>query len=215
MTKIFIFSILPSIFFSYKVVDKARLSLYYYDRRKISSVNRVFLRLTIKKGGVFVKIAGIIAEYNPFHNGHRVHIEKTRAAGFTHIAVVMSGPFVQRGEPAILDKWTRARTAVEYGADLVIELPAVYALSSASDFARGAVFLLRESGAETLSFGSECGDAALLADQASRLSAVEASDAMQSFLKKGMSFPRARQAAMGSRLRRIPCFYESKRPACS
>ena len=66
MTKIFIFSILPSIFFSYKVVDKARLSLYYYDRRKISSVNRVFLRLTIKKGGVFVKIAGIIAEYNPF-----------------------------------------------------------------------------------------------------------------------------------------------------
>ena len=79
-----------------------------------------------------MKIAGIIAEYNPFHNGHRVHIEKTRAAGFTHIAVVMSGPFVQRGEPAILDKWTRARTAVEYGADLVIELPAVYALSSAS-----------------------------------------------------------------------------------
>lgn len=70
-----------------------------------------------------MKIAGIIAEYNPFHNGHRVHIEKTRAAGFTHIAVVMSGPFVQRGEPAILDKWTRARTAVEHGADLVIELP--------------------------------------------------------------------------------------------
>jgi len=142
-----------------------------------------------------VKIAGIIAEYNPFHNGHRVHVEKTRAAGFTHIAVVMSGPFVQRGEPAVLDKWTRARTAVEHGADLVIELPAVYALSSAPDFARGGVFLLREAGAETLSFGSECGDAALLADQASRLSAVEASDAMQSFLKKGMSFPRARQAA--------------------
>lgn len=142
-----------------------------------------------------MKIAGIIAEYNPFHNGHRLHIEKTREAGFTHIAVAMSGPFVQRGEPAVLDKWTRAKTAVEHGADLVIELPAVYALSSAPDFARGGVCLLREAGAEALSFGSECGDAALLADQASRLSAVEASDAMQSFLKKGMSFPRARQAA--------------------
>lgn len=142
-----------------------------------------------------MKIAGIIAEYNPFHNGHCLHIERTREAGFTHIAVAMSGPFVQRGEPAVLDKWTRARTAVEHGADLVLELPAAYALSSAPDFARGGVFLLREVGAEALSFGSECGDTALLADQAARLLAVESSEVMQSFLKKGMSFPRARQAA--------------------
>ena len=128
-----------------------------------------------------MKIAGIIAEYNPFHNGHLFHLEKTREAGFSHIAVAMSGPFVQRGETAVLDKWTRARTAVSCGADLVLELPVACALSSAADFARGGVSLLRAAGAQTLSFGSECGDAGLLAGQARRLDAVESSAPMRAF----------------------------------
>lgn len=153
-----------------------------------------------------MKIAGIIAEYNPFHNGHLFHLEKTREAGFSHIAVAMSGPFVQRGETAVLDKWTRARTAVSCGADLVLELPVACALSSAADFARGGVSLLRAAGAQTLSFGSECGDAGLLAGQARRLDAVESSAPMRAFLKEGMSFPRAREAAWKALYGEEPAF---------
>ena len=153
-----------------------------------------------------MKIAGIIAEYNPFHNGHLFHLEKTREAGFSHIAVAMSGPFVQRGETAVLDKWTRARTAVSCGADLVLELPVACALSSAADFARGGVSLLRAAGAQTLSFGSECGDAGLLAGQARRLDAVESSAPMRAFLKEGMSFPRAREAAWKALYGEVPAF---------
>lgn len=153
-----------------------------------------------------MRIAGVVAEYNPFHNGHLLHLQKTREAGFSHIAVAMSGPFVQRGEVAVLDKWTRARTAVEHGADLVLELPVPFALASAPDFARGAVTLLHEAGAEALSFGSECGDASLLEQQALRLSSVESSNEMQRFLKEGMSFPRARQAAWEALYGETPSF---------
>ena len=89
-----------------------------------------------------MKISGIVCEYNPFHNGHLYHIEKTRENGATHIVSVMSGNFVQRGEPAIADKFSRAKAAVKGGADLVIEIPAPYVLSSAEYYARGAAFLL-------------------------------------------------------------------------
>lgn len=105
-----------------------------------------------------MKISGIVCEYNPFHNGHLYHIEKTRKNGATHIIAVMSGNFVQRGDAAILDKFTRAELAVKSGADLVIELPAAYCLSSAEKFAWGAVYLLHSLGVtDELSFGSECG----------------------------------------------------------
>lgn len=153
-----------------------------------------------------MKIAGIVAEYNPFHNGHAYHIEQTRKAGFSHIAVCMSGAFVQRGEPAVLDKWTRARMAIEAGADLVVELPAVYALSAAPDFARGAVTILHELGAKTLSFGSECGDADILCSEASRLAFLDESEGMQAFLSAGMSYPRARQAAYEALYGDTPAF---------
>ena len=82
-----------------------------------------------------MRIAVIIAEYNPFHNGHAYHIAQTRKNGATHIAVVMSGNFVQRGEPAVFDKYLRTKMALMGGADLVIELPSVFAVSSAEDFA--------------------------------------------------------------------------------
>ena len=106
-----------------------------------------------------MKISGIICEYNPFHNGHLHHINETRKNGATHIVAVMSGNFVQRGDVAIMDKLERARLALRSGVDLVIELPVQYCLSSAQNYAAGAVWLLDSLGAvEELSFGSECGD---------------------------------------------------------
>lgn len=107
-----------------------------------------------------MKLLGIVAEYNPFHTGHRYHIEKAKAeTAADGVVVVMSGSFVQRGEPAVYDKWTRAFHAISHGADLVLELPAVYSTASADGFAFGAVETLRATGVvDTLSFGSECGD---------------------------------------------------------
>lgn len=106
-------------------------------------------------------VAGVVAEYNPFHPGHAFHLGETRRAlGECAVVAVMSGNFVQRGECAVFDKWTRARAALEGGADLVLELPTVWAASSAETFARGAVELLAATGVVThLSFGSECGAA--------------------------------------------------------
>ena len=93
-----------------------------------------------------MKISGIICEYNPFHNGHLRHIMETRKNGATHIVAVMSGNFVQRGDVAYMDKLDRARLAVRSGADLVVELPVQYCLSSAEKFAEGAVWLLNSLG---------------------------------------------------------------------
>lgn len=139
-----------------------------------------------------MKISGIVCEYNPFHNGHLYHIEKTRENGATHIVSVMSGNFVQRGEPAIADKFSRARAAVKGGADLVIEIPAPYVLSSAEYYARGAVFLLDALGCiDEISFGSECGDISLLKESAE--SADRYSDCFETrkLVKSGLSFPDA------------------------
>ena len=94
----------------------------------------------------FAKATGIIAEYNPFHNGHKYHIDKTRELFGTPLVAVMSGNFVQRGEPALFDKQLRARTAVQNGIDLVLELPTVFATCSAEHFAAGAVRLLDSLG---------------------------------------------------------------------
>lgn len=104
-----------------------------------------------------MKIAAIIAEYNPFHTGHAYHIAQTRAqTGADAVAVMMSGNFVQRGGPAVADKWTRARAAVVGGADIVFELPTYYAHATAQLFAHGAVKSLMYTGAvDFLSFGTE------------------------------------------------------------
>ncbi|MCD8365488.1 MAG: nucleotidyltransferase family protein [Clostridiales bacterium] len=102
-----------------------------------------------------MKTAGIIAEYNPFHNGHQFHIEETRRrTGADYIIAVISGDFVQRGAPSLLSKYDRARMALLHGADLVFALPATTALSSAEGFASGAVSLLAGLGvADVISFG--------------------------------------------------------------
>jgi len=103
-----------------------------------------------------MKILGITAEYNPFHNGHKYHIEQSRKETDADIcAVVMSGNFVQRGAPAICDKWTRASWAIENGADIVFELPVVYSLATAETFAYGAIYLLDAINCNYVSFGAE------------------------------------------------------------
>lgn len=147
-----------------------------------------------------MKTAAIVAEYNPFHNGHAFHIEQTRRlTGADAIIAVMSGDFVQRGAPALFDKYVRTRMALLGGADLVIELPAVYALSSAKGFANGAVSLIDAlSCVDVLSFGSECGSVSLLSEAASLLLYEEEGylKELKAQLKRGLSFPAARSLAL-------------------
>ncbi len=106
-----------------------------------------------------MRICGLITEYNPFHNGHLHHLEAAKAlTGADAVVAVMSGHFLQRGEPAIMDKWTRAKQAVQAGVNLVIELPVYFSTASAEGFAVGAVALLEQLGVTDLVFGSESGD---------------------------------------------------------
>lgn len=136
-----------------------------------------------------MNITGIICEYNPFHNGHALHIAAAReATGAACIICAMSGGWTQRGEPAIADKWTRARSALMAGADLVIELPTAWALRAAGDFARGGVGLLNALGVCTyLCFGSELPIEALR----EALERGEDTKAVRLALARGRSYPRA------------------------
>lgn len=121
------------------------------------------------------QIVGMITEYNPFHLGHEYHIAKTRRLlGAEAVVAVMSGSFVQRGEPALLDKWARATAAVEGGIDLVIELPTLFAISSAEYFATAGVHLLNQLGfVNYLSFGSESGSLEVLQNSVPTLSHLD------------------------------------------
>lgn len=147
-----------------------------------------------------MKTAAVIAEFNPFHNGHAALIRKARElSGADHVLVVMSGDYCQRGEAALVDKFTRTRMALVGGADLVLELPHYYALGSAEYFALGAVSLLAKCGAvDALVFGSECGDI----EKLSRLAHILASEPpafklhLQRHLKEGADFPTARAKAL-------------------
>ncbi|MDE5908094.1 MAG: nucleotidyltransferase family protein [Lachnospiraceae bacterium] len=147
-----------------------------------------------------MKTAAIVAEYNPFHNGHQYQIEETkRQTGADFILVLMSGDFVQRGAPALCNKYIRTKMALIGGADLVIELPSLYALSSAEFFADGAVTLLNQLNVvDILSFGSESGNLSLfekctgtMIRQADQLTSI-----IREGLKCGLPFPAARADAM-------------------
>lgn len=146
--------------------------------------------------------AVVIAEYNPFHNGHFYHIERTKSEfGATHVVAVMSGNFVQRGECACVSKWVRAKMALDGGADLVIELPLPWAMSTAERFAQGGLYLADALGcAELLSFGSECGDTSLISRAAQAADSPEVTELMRQKLAEGMSFACARQLAVCSLL---------------
>lgn len=145
-----------------------------------------------------MNVCGIICEYNPFHKGHKYHIEETRSRfGATHIVGVMSGNFTQRGDVAIVDKYKRTETALKNGVDLVIELPVQYALSSAEQFAQGAVYLLNSLGCvDMLSFGSECGSIDRLREAAGAVYYAQESEEFGKYLKNGMSYPAALQKAI-------------------
>lgn len=141
-----------------------------------------------------MRVVGVVCEYNPFHKGHEYHLNETRRLTGGYIVAVMSGSFVQRGEPAMLDKFERAETAVRCGADLVLELPLPYCLSSAEFFARGAVSVLSGLGCvDTLSFGSECGDIELLRNAAAAAEEVSRSEELKRRLSDGQPYPAALQ----------------------
>lgn len=150
-----------------------------------------------------MKIAGVIAEYNPFHSGHEWHLAETRRrTGCDFVVVCMAGSYVQRGEAACLSKWARAEAALRCGADAVFELPALFAVRSADAFARGGVGVLEGLGVDALSFGCET----------TRLQTIEAlaelrehepealSDAVQRGLAEGKSHARARGEAVAAML---------------
>lgn len=131
------------------------------------------------------KVAAVICEYNPFHAGHAYHLAQTRSLGATHIVAIMSGSFVQRGEPAMFSKWSRAKCALACGADLVLELPLPWCMSSAEGFARGGVALAHGLGCvDLLSFGSELGETSPL------LQAAEAAVSPLIQEKSGFCFQR-------------------------
>lgn len=147
-----------------------------------------------------MKTAGIIAEYNPFHNGHQYQMETVRhLTGADFVIVVMSGDFMQRGVPAIADKYTRTRMALLGGADLVLELPAVWATASAEYFAAGGVQLLGKTGVvDTLCYGCETPEKELMQAIVEVLS-KNASDyqMLVSYdMKQGNPFPAARSHAL-------------------
>lgn len=147
-----------------------------------------------------MKICGIIAEYNPFHNGHLYQLKRALAlSGAEYTVIVMSGNFMQRGIPALTDKYSRTKAALCCGADLVLELPVCYACGSAEYFAAGAVSLLDKLGSIThLCFGSESGDLELLKQLAEIFVTEPAAyqESLRRKLKTGLSFPVARAAAI-------------------
>jgi predicted nucleotidyltransferase len=134
---------------------------------------------------------GIIAEYNPFHNGHAYHLSETRRiVGYLPIIAVMSGNFVQRGLPALTDKWSRSIVAVQNGVDLVLELPAIFSCRSAEHFARGAISLLKATGCVShLAFGCEEKNLDLLLAAAAALETTH--EGRSSVIAKGLSYAAA------------------------
>ncbi len=150
-----------------------------------------------------MSVLGIIAEYNPFHNGHLHHLQKAQSiTQATTTIVVMSGQFVQRGEPALIDKWKRAEFALTHGVDLVVELPTAYAIQSAEFFAYGAVTILEQLQVSSMVFGSESNDIEQL-EQVATLLTDESSgfrERVQVNLKDGNAYPRSLALAINQQL---------------
>ena len=143
-----------------------------------------------------MSVIGIVSEFNPFHNGHKYLIDSVKKDG-DGVVCVMSGNFVQRCEPAVLEKRMRAKQALLCGADLVLELPVAYCLSGAQTFAKGGVSLLDSLGTvNTLAFGSECGDVSKLTDLAEKLKNTQVQNGISELLKTGITYASARQRAV-------------------
>lgn len=145
-----------------------------------------------------MKIGGIVAEYNPFHNGHKYQVEKSKELGeWTHVVAAMSSNYVQRGETALISKWARAEMAVKNGVDLVIEIPTLWSTSFAQRFALGGVSLLDSLGCvDMLSFGSECGDIDELIECKNAINSDAVTERLRENLDFGLSFASARAEAL-------------------
>lgn len=146
-----------------------------------------------------MKIVGLITEYNPFHAGHLYHMQQARElTGADYCVVLMSGSFVQRGEPAIFDKYLRTKTALLAGADLVLEIPAAFSTASAHEFATYGVALLSAIGVDAVVFGSECGQIEILKQAAYALNheSAEFQERLRKGLNAGLTYPQARAKAL-------------------
>ena len=148
------------------------------------------------------KVVGVVTEFNPFHDGHAYFLQEIRKKyAADYIVAVMSGDFVQRGEPAFLSKWERAKQALKKGVDLLIQLPVLFSLSGSLDFAYGSIKILSELGfVDQIVFGSECGDLKRLKETAVFLRKEEEHPEYQAklreYLARGDSYPKAREKAL-------------------
>lgn len=145
-----------------------------------------------------MKAVGIVVEYNPFHNGHAYHVKQAKLETNAEIVVaVMSGQFLQRGEPAIVDKWSRTKMCLQNGVDIVIELPYVYSTAQATDFARGAITLLDAMKCDYFAFGSEEGRIEPFIQTFDNIHAYKPlyEQEIQAAVQKGLSYPMALQQA--------------------
>ncbi len=146
------------------------------------------------------RVLGIIAEYNPFHNGHLYHMQKSiEETNSDYVVAIISGNFVQRGNSSVINKWKKAEMALKSGVNLVIELPTIYSISSAENFAFGAIKILNELKiVKSVSFGTETSDMAALNNIANLVlqEPKEYQTFLQDELKKGVSFPKARETAV-------------------
>ena len=146
-----------------------------------------------------MKICAIMAEFNPFHNGHKYLIEKVREKGFTHLIAVMSGNFVQRGEPSIISKQSRIKSALSSGIDLVAEIPVVWSLSSAEIYARAGIEIIKSFGCvDAIAFGSECGNINFMKKIVAALKTDEFKLLLKKNLNSGVTFAKAREMAIYS-----------------
>lgn len=194
-------------YLSVRSTQKLRF-LYFYSRhyvlyflKKIRISKAAFDTLILKSKRIFhMKVTGIIAEYNPFHNGHLYQLKKAKeATNADYLIVAMSGDFVQRGAPALIDKYTRAKMALSCGADLVLELPVLWSTASAEYFSSAGIALLDQIGVtDAVCFGCETVDTEGFFSLARFLSEETAAyrSALNTFLKNGNSYPKAREQAV-------------------
>jgi len=158
-------------------------------------------------------VLGIVSEYNPFHNGHILHLKKSlelTKADFT--VAIMSGNFTQRGDTSLIDKWSKTEMALKQGIDLIIELPTLYAISSAENFADGAIKILNSLGIiDYISFGSELGEIKPLDDVATVLAKEpkDFSELIKRQLRSGLSYPKAREIAIQMYFGNSPVYTEA------
>lgn len=160
------------------------------------------------------KVLGIIAEYNPFHNGHLYHLETSKKiTGCDYTVAIISGNFMQRGSTSVVDKWSKTKMALQNGVDLIIELPVLYSISSSENFADGAIKILNSLGIiDYLSFGSETPDIAVL-DSIADILCNEPKDykkLLATELDMGLSFPKARENALLDYIKNTNTFENDK-----